>query len=100
MHAARRSAAGGAAHASGASEPELEDAAEDSGPCSEMVLRCAQVLSFENLNTREVVCEIVEGDITQLAIQFHDKLGNVCEGNTKLAVICRELPKQVDFLLG
>lgn len=56
---------------------------------------CAQVVNFGNLNTREVVCEVVEGDITQLAIQFHDKLGNVCEGNTQLAVIRRELPKQV-----
>lgn len=51
-----------------------------------------------NLNTKEVVCEVVEGDITQLAIQFQDKLGNVCEGNTKLGVIRRELPKQVIFV--
>ncbi|CAD5166625.1 unnamed protein product, partial [Musa acuminata subsp. malaccensis] len=59
---------------------------------------CAQVVNFGNLNTREVVCEVVEGDITQLAIQFQDKLGNVCEGNTKLGVIRRELPKQVIFV--
>ncbi|CAL9134911.1 unnamed protein product [Musa textilis] len=56
---------------------------------------CAQVVNFGNLNTREVVCEVVEGDITKLAIQFQDKLGNVCEGNTKFGVIRRELPKQL-----
>ncbi|RWW58996.1 hypothetical protein BHE74_00034096 [Ensete ventricosum] len=56
---------------------------------------CAQVVNFGNLNTREVVCEVVEGDITQLNIQFLDKLGNLCEGNTHLAVIRRELPRQV-----
>ncbi|RWW34529.1 hypothetical protein GW17_00000682 [Ensete ventricosum] len=59
---------------------------------------CAQVVNFGNLNTKEVVCEVVEGDITQLAIQFQDKLGNVCEGNTKFGVIRRELPKQVIFV--
>ncbi|KAL3530787.1 hypothetical protein ACH5RR_010109 [Cinchona calisaya] len=41
---------------------------------------CAQVVNFGNLPTKEVVCEVVEGDITQLVIQFQDKLGNVCEG--------------------
>ncbi|WOL01990.1 hypothetical protein Cni_G10709 [Canna indica] len=56
---------------------------------------CAQVVNFGNLNTREVVCEVVEGDITQLDVQFLDKLGNICEGNTQLAVIRRELPKQL-----
>ncbi|KAL3518153.1 hypothetical protein ACH5RR_020742 [Cinchona calisaya] len=56
---------------------------------------CAQVVNFGNLNTREVVCEVVEGDITQLVIQFQDKLGNVCEGNTQLAVVRRELPRQL-----
>lgn len=56
---------------------------------------CAQVVNFGNLNTKEVVCEVVEGDITQLDIQFLDKLGNLCEGNTHLAVIRRELPRQV-----
>ncbi|XP_020704590.1 protein TOC75-3, chloroplastic-like [Dendrobium catenatum] len=56
---------------------------------------CAQVVNFGNLNTREVVCEVVEGDITQLSIQFQDKLGNICEGNTQLPVIRRELPKQL-----
>ncbi|XP_072975026.1 protein TOC75-3, chloroplastic-like [Typha angustifolia] len=56
---------------------------------------CAQVVNFGNLNTREVVCEVVEGDITQLVIQFQDKLGNVVEGNTQLPVIRRELPKQL-----
>ncbi|PKI36046.1 protein TOC75-3, chloroplastic [Punica granatum] len=56
---------------------------------------CAQVVNFGNLNTKEVVCEVVEGDITQLMIQFQDKLGNVVEGNTQLPVIRRELPKQL-----
>ena len=62
---------------------------------------CAQVVNFGNLNTKEVVCEVVEGDITQLVIQFQDKLGNVVEGNTQLPVVFRELPKQVnDFTLS
>ncbi|XP_047340490.1 protein TOC75-3, chloroplastic [Impatiens glandulifera] len=56
---------------------------------------CAQVVNFGNLNTKEVVCEVVEGDITQLLIQFQDKLGNVCEGNTQLPVVKRELPRQL-----
>ncbi|URE42214.1 Surface antigen [Musa troglodytarum] len=56
---------------------------------------CAQVVNFGNLNTKEVVCEVVEGDITRLDIQFLDKLGNLCEGNTQLAVIRRELPRQL-----
>lgn len=56
---------------------------------------CAQVVNFGNLNTREVVCEVVEGDITQMVVQFQDKLGNVCEGSTQLPVVYRELPKQV-----
>ncbi|KAJ6702063.1 SORTING AND ASSEMBLY MACHINERY SAMM50 PROTEIN FAMILY MEMBER, partial [Salix koriyanagi] len=55
---------------------------------------CAQVVNFGNLNTKEVVCEVVEGDITQLVIQYQDKLGNVVEGNTQLPVVKRELPKQ------
>uniref|UniRef100_A0A2P2JB44 Protein TOC75-3ic-like n=1 Tax=Rhizophora mucronata TaxID=61149 RepID=A0A2P2JB44_RHIMU len=56
---------------------------------------CAQVVNFGNLNTKEVVCEVVEGDITQLVIQFQDKLGNVVEGHTQIPVIKRELPKQL-----
>lgn len=56
---------------------------------------CAQVVNFGNLNTQEVVCEVVEGDITQLVIQFQDKLGNVVEGNTQIPVVRRELPKQL-----
>jgi len=58
---------------------------------------CAQVVNFGNLNTKEVVCEVVEGDITQLDIQFQDKLGNVVEGNTQVPVIQRELPRQVSI---
>ncbi|KAL3336120.1 hypothetical protein AABB24_032049 [Solanum stoloniferum] len=56
---------------------------------------CAQVVNFGNLNTKEVVCEVVEGDITQMVIQFQDKLGNVCEGNTQYPVVRRELPRQL-----
>ncbi|KAL4323724.1 hypothetical protein GQ457_11G019550 [Hibiscus cannabinus] len=56
---------------------------------------CAQVVNFGNLNTKEVVCEVVEGDITQLVVQFQDKLGNVVEGNTQLSVVRRELPRQL-----
>lgn len=56
---------------------------------------CAQVVNFGNLNTKEVVCEVVEGDITQMVIQFQDKLGNVCEGNTQLPVLRREMPKML-----
>ncbi|KAK7272052.1 hypothetical protein RJT34_28422 [Clitoria ternatea] len=56
---------------------------------------CAQVVNFGNLNTKEVVCEVVEGDITKLDIQFQDKLGNVVEGNTQFPVIQRELPRQL-----
>lgn len=59
---------------------------------------CAQVVNFGNLNTQEIVCEVVEGDITELVVQFQDKLGNVCEGNTQFGVVRRELPKQVDIL--
>lgn len=56
---------------------------------------CAQVVNFGNLNTSEVVCEVVEGDITQLSIQYQDKLGNIVEGNTQVPVIQRELPRQL-----
>ncbi|CAN0854350.1 Protein TOC75-3, chloroplastic [Linum grandiflorum] len=56
---------------------------------------CAQVVNFGNLNTKEVVCEVVEGDITQLNIQFLDKLGNVVEGHTQLPVVLRELPRKL-----
>jgi hypothetical protein len=56
---------------------------------------CAQVVNFGNLNTNEVVCEVVEGDITKVEYQFQDKLGNIVEGNTQLPIIDRELPQQV-----
>ncbi|KAL0784656.1 hypothetical protein Bca101_000901 [Brassica carinata] len=36
--------------------------------------------------------KVVEGDITQLVIQFQDELGNVVEGNTP--VVLMELPKR------
>jgi hypothetical protein len=56
---------------------------------------CAQVVNFGNLNTKEVVCEVVEGDISKLSVQFLDKLGNVVEGNTQAPVLHRQLPKEV-----
>ncbi|KAI3473898.1 hypothetical protein Pfo_028090 [Paulownia fortunei] len=54
-----------------------------------------RVQQWYHENGYAVVCEVVEGDITQLVIQFQDKLGNVCEGNTQFPVIKRELPKQL-----
>ncbi|KAL0730410.1 hypothetical protein Bca4012_026503 [Brassica carinata] len=51
----------------------------------------AQIFNFGNLNTKEVVCEVVEGDITQLIIQFQDKLGNVDEGNTQVPDVRKAL---------
>uniref|UniRef100_M8C4H1 Protein TOC75, chloroplastic n=1 Tax=Aegilops tauschii TaxID=37682 RepID=M8C4H1_AEGTA len=56
---------------------------------------CAQVVNFGNLNTSEVVCEVVEGDITKVEYQFQDKLGNFVEGNTQIPIIDRELPQQL-----
>eukprot|EP00246_Nothoceros_aenigmaticus_P003842 TRINITY_DN15047_c0_g2_i1.p1 TRINITY_DN15047_c0_g2~~TRINITY_DN15047_c0_g2_i1.p1 ORF type:complete len:600 (-),score=84.51 TRINITY_DN15047_c0_g2_i1:420-2054(-) len=56
---------------------------------------CAQVVNFGNLNTNEVVCEVVEGDVTKVQIMFQDKMGNPCEGNTVQKVIERELPSQL-----
>jgi len=55
----------------------------------------AQVMNLRSLPTKEVVCEVIEGDITQVEVKSQDKLGNVVEGKTKLSVIQRELPKQV-----
>lgn len=55
----------------------------------------AQVVNFGNLNTREVVCEVAEGDITQLVVQFLDKMGNECEGSTQLGVVTREIPNEL-----
>lgn len=56
---------------------------------------CAQVVNFGNLNTKEIVCEIVEGDITKLVVQYQDKLGLPCEGNTDMQIVERELPEQL-----
>lgn len=56
---------------------------------------CAQVVNFGNLNTNEVVCEVVEGDVTRVQIMFQDRMGNPCEGNTSQKIIERELPSQV-----
>uniref|UniRef100_A0A0E0MBQ8 Bacterial surface antigen (D15) domain-containing protein n=1 Tax=Oryza punctata TaxID=4537 RepID=A0A0E0MBQ8_ORYPU len=50
--------------------------------------QCAQVVGYNgNLDAGEVV----EGDITK----FHDKLGNVVDGNTSISLIDRELPRQL-----
>ncbi|KAF7043375.1 hypothetical protein CFC21_052742 [Triticum aestivum] len=56
---------------------------------------CAQVINFGNLDAGEVLCEVVEGEVTGVEYQFQDKLGNVVEGNTQLPVIDRELPRQL-----
>ncbi|PSR86125.1 hypothetical protein CEY00_Acc31763 [Actinidia chinensis var. chinensis] len=48
---------------------------------------CAQVVNFGNLNTEDVVCEVTEGDITKLVIQFHDKLGNESEVSTEWSIV-------------
>lgn len=56
---------------------------------------CAQVVNFGNLNTNEVVCEVVEGDITKVQILFQDKMGFPSEGNTQEKIIQRELPEQL-----
>ncbi|KAH7306402.1 hypothetical protein KP509_22G009500 [Ceratopteris richardii] len=56
---------------------------------------CAQVVNFGNLNSNEIVCEIVEGEITKLVVQFQDKMGLPCEGNTDMRIVERELPKQL-----
>ncbi|KAG7534805.1 Bacterial surface antigen (D15) [Arabidopsis thaliana x Arabidopsis arenosa] len=55
----------------------------------------ANVVNFGNLNSKELVFEVMEGDITQLVIQFQDKLGNVVEGNTQIPVVRRQIPKQL-----
>ncbi|KAH9295026.1 hypothetical protein KI387_038614, partial [Taxus chinensis] len=55
---------------------------------------CAQVVNFGHLNTKEIICEVVQGDITKVDIQFQDKMGNLCEGNTKQELIIRELPDE------
>ncbi|KAI4997297.1 hypothetical protein ZWY2020_052639 [Hordeum vulgare] len=46
-------------------------------------LVCAQVINFGNLDAGEVLCEVVEGEVTGVEYQFQDKLGNVVEGNTQ-----------------
>ncbi|GJN16230.1 hypothetical protein PR202_gb03274 [Eleusine coracana subsp. coracana] len=61
---------------------------------------CAQWVNFGNLDTDEVVCEVVEGGITKLEYQFLDKLGNVVEGNTRIPLIDREVPQQASICPG
>jgi hypothetical protein len=55
----------------------------------------ALVQNFSNLDGDEVVLEVLEGDITRVEYQWQDKLGNIVEGNTHVAVVDRELPQQV-----
>lgn len=55
----------------------------------------ARVVNFDKLGTRELAVVIDEGDISKVEVRFEDKLGNACEGNTRLDLIRRELPKQV-----
>ncbi|KAL0887200.1 hypothetical protein Bca101_011183 [Brassica carinata] len=55
----------------------------------------ANVVNFGSLNSKELVCEVSEGDITRVVIQFLDKLGNVVEGHTQIPLIHREIPKQL-----
>uniref|UniRef100_A0ACD6A1G8 Uncharacterized protein n=1 Tax=Avena sativa TaxID=4498 RepID=A0ACD6A1G8_AVESA len=56
---------------------------------------CAQLVNFRNLDSGEVVGEVVEGEVAGVEYQFLDKLGNVIEGKTQLPVIDRELPQQL-----
>ncbi|GJN06836.1 hypothetical protein PR202_ga24605 [Eleusine coracana subsp. coracana] len=56
---------------------------------------CAQVVNFRKPESGEVACEVVEGDITTVEYRFLDKLGNIVDGNTNVAVIDRELPPQL-----
>ncbi|CAI7847076.1 unnamed protein product, partial [Closterium sp. NIES-53] len=56
---------------------------------------CANVINFGNLNTPDIVCEVVEGDVTGVEVQFLDKMGQRCEGITDERVVMRELPIEV-----
>ena len=58
-----------------------------------------EVMSTHLNNTKEIICEVVEGDITDVIVQFQDKMGLTCEGNTDLRIVERELPDQV-WILG
>ena len=54
-----------------------------------------QVINFGNLNTPDIVCEVVEGDITGVEVQYLDAMGQRCEGLTDERIILRELPVEV-----
>lgn len=57
---------------------------------------CAQVVNVWNLDNRELVCEVVEGIITQVVVQFQDKLGNaVCEEKPQYGDVMKEFRKYV-----
>nr|XP_043638224.1 protein TOC75-3, chloroplastic-like [Erigeron canadensis] len=50
---------------------------------------------FKLKDRKEVVCEMVEGDINQVETRFQDEFGNVCKGNTRIELVNRQLPKQL-----
>lgn len=56
---------------------------------------CAMVVNYGNLNSEEIVCEVVEGDITGVDVLFQDKMNERTEGVTNLKVIKRELPREL-----
>eukprot|EP00252_Welwitschia_mirabilis_P014976 TRINITY_DN33063_c0_g1_i1.p1 TRINITY_DN33063_c0_g1~~TRINITY_DN33063_c0_g1_i1.p1 ORF type:complete len:799 (+),score=141.39 TRINITY_DN33063_c0_g1_i1:214-2610(+) len=56
---------------------------------------CAQVVNFGNLNTKHIFCELVEGDITDLVVQFQDKMGYPMEGSTDEDLVRREIPEEL-----
>ncbi|RDX99428.1 Protein TOC75, chloroplastic, partial [Mucuna pruriens] len=56
---------------------------------------CARVATIKSFESEEIVCEVLEGDITKLSIKFLDKLGNVVEGNTQIPIVQREIPRHL-----
>lgn len=52
-------------------------------------------MNFGNLGTPEVVCEVTEGDITGVEVQYLDGMGQLVEGNTDERIVMRELPIEV-----
>ncbi|KAG7656473.1 hypothetical protein ISN44_As01g034760, partial [Arabidopsis suecica] len=58
----------------------------------------ANVVSFGNLNSKELIFEVMEGDITQLVIQFQDKLGNVVEGHVLNIKVVHEAVRNIHSL--
>lgn len=59
----------------------------------------ALVVDFRNLDSRELVCEVVEGDITHVVVQFQDELGNaVSEEKPQYGDVRKEIRKYVSVL--